>query len=344
MALIKCKECGHMISDKATKCPKCGCPIMKQEEIRTSQASQDKVQQVQPAYYEQNNSGNSKKTLYAIIGVLMALLVGLGLWMWKSESFGGNVSEKNVSEGRDSDTKKRNLDGTHLFRGEVGPYGAEMSISINGKDVVGQYHYDFQKAGVNMSLHGLLKEDGSLVMDEHTPKGTNSGRFDGIFDGKTFSGKFYNLTNGKQFSFSFSPTSTLNYLSSNDNSGLDEEVISTKHNNDTNKEENYTGGIKCILMGYISSIQNVKMVLRGNKGTLTYIMDGKQIVSDIVLDEEASNIDKDGFGHLVLKSFSPDGKLKGRFIGEMDSAECGYFYEGEFVNVNGSSTTFLLTE
>ena len=201
MALIKCKECGHMISDKATKCPKCGCPIMKQEEIRTSQASQDKVQQVQPAYYEQNNSGNSKKTLYAIIGVLMALLVGLGLWMWKSESFGGNVSEKNVSEGRDSDTKKRNLDGTHLFRGEVGPYGAEMSISINGKDVVGQYHYDFQKAGVNMSLHGLLKEDGSLVMDEHTPKGTNSGRFDGIFDGKTFSGKFYNLTNGKQFSF-----------------------------------------------------------------------------------------------------------------------------------------------
>ena len=80
-----------MISDKATKCPKCGCPIMKQEEIRTSQASQDKVQQVQPACYEQNNSGYSKKTLYAIIGVLMALLVGLGLWMWKSESFGGNV-------------------------------------------------------------------------------------------------------------------------------------------------------------------------------------------------------------------------------------------------------------
>ena len=24
MALIKCKNCGHQISDKATKCPKCG--------------------------------------------------------------------------------------------------------------------------------------------------------------------------------------------------------------------------------------------------------------------------------------------------------------------------------
>lgn len=26
MALIKCKECGHMISDKASECPNCGCP------------------------------------------------------------------------------------------------------------------------------------------------------------------------------------------------------------------------------------------------------------------------------------------------------------------------------
>ena len=37
MALIKCNECGNMISDRATKCPKCGCPIgnvgISQEEI-----------------------------------------------------------------------------------------------------------------------------------------------------------------------------------------------------------------------------------------------------------------------------------------------------------------------
>ena len=29
MALIKCKECGKEISDKAKSCPKCGCPIIK---------------------------------------------------------------------------------------------------------------------------------------------------------------------------------------------------------------------------------------------------------------------------------------------------------------------------
>lgn len=27
MALINCSECGHQVSDKATACPNCGCPI-----------------------------------------------------------------------------------------------------------------------------------------------------------------------------------------------------------------------------------------------------------------------------------------------------------------------------
>lgn len=29
MALIKCKECGHEVSDKASACPNCGCPVEK---------------------------------------------------------------------------------------------------------------------------------------------------------------------------------------------------------------------------------------------------------------------------------------------------------------------------
>ena len=27
MALIKCTECGQMVSDKAANCPNCGCPV-----------------------------------------------------------------------------------------------------------------------------------------------------------------------------------------------------------------------------------------------------------------------------------------------------------------------------
>lgn len=35
MALLKCPECGHMVSDKAAACPTCGCPI---EDIRAAQS------------------------------------------------------------------------------------------------------------------------------------------------------------------------------------------------------------------------------------------------------------------------------------------------------------------
>lgn len=33
MALIKCKECGQKISNKAKKCPHCGVPLIEKEKI-----------------------------------------------------------------------------------------------------------------------------------------------------------------------------------------------------------------------------------------------------------------------------------------------------------------------
>lgn len=46
MALIKCKECGHDVSDKAEMCPNCGCPIEKKiycEECGQELSTKDKV-------------------------------------------------------------------------------------------------------------------------------------------------------------------------------------------------------------------------------------------------------------------------------------------------------------
>lgn len=46
MALIKCKECGHEVSDKASTCPNCGCPIEKElkcSECGTALSSADRI-------------------------------------------------------------------------------------------------------------------------------------------------------------------------------------------------------------------------------------------------------------------------------------------------------------
>ena len=213
MALIKCKGCGQMISDRATKCPKCGHPTF------VEQNQQNNVGQPQPFYYEEDDKSGSKKPLYIIIGVLIAVLIGLGLWMCKSGAFDSKGGDQISTDSVDV-AKAENLDGTHLFRGEIGPYGAEMSITISGSEVSGLYHYDFQKAGVNMSLNGTLKEDGTLIMNEHTPNGKNTGSFDGTFDGKTYRGTFRNLTNGEQYSFKFLPTDALTSLSTEENTDV----------------------------------------------------------------------------------------------------------------------------
>ena len=81
MALIKCNECGQMISDRATKCPKCGCPTTKGTE---SHIPQEKPQ-VQPVYYEDEKGGRSRKWLYGIIALLVALIAGGGYW-WYGQS------------------------------------------------------------------------------------------------------------------------------------------------------------------------------------------------------------------------------------------------------------------
>lgn len=81
MALIKCNQCGQMISDRATKCPKCGCPTTKRSEPHIPQ----ETPQVQPVYYEDDEGGSSRKWLYGIIALLVALIAGGGYW-WYSRS------------------------------------------------------------------------------------------------------------------------------------------------------------------------------------------------------------------------------------------------------------------
>ena len=61
MALIKCKECGHEVSDKASACPNCGCPI-------------DSVE----TYQEQIDEEPRRKNKTLILALVVALLCLVG--------------------------------------------------------------------------------------------------------------------------------------------------------------------------------------------------------------------------------------------------------------------------
>ena len=74
MALIKCKECGKEISDKAYTCPNCGCPLetIKEEinEVKNEQKNEQKV------------TKKTKSNILAGILILIGVPLGsLGIWI-----------------------------------------------------------------------------------------------------------------------------------------------------------------------------------------------------------------------------------------------------------------------
>ncbi len=68
-----------MISDKAVRCPKCGCPT----KTETVQHQDNAPSNVAPVYDEEESHSN--KWLYVVIAVLLATIVGGGYW-WYSHS------------------------------------------------------------------------------------------------------------------------------------------------------------------------------------------------------------------------------------------------------------------
>lgn len=78
MALITCPECGKKISDKATSCPNCGCPI----------ASVKNLQELSKQEEVRQHETNKTKQTNMIVGLVVAtfLIVTLGISYWNSTS------------------------------------------------------------------------------------------------------------------------------------------------------------------------------------------------------------------------------------------------------------------
>ena len=77
MALIKCNNCGGMVSDKANACPHCGAPVI------TSNRSQDFKDATQGSneYYNEPKRKSNAGLIAAVVLGLLAMLA-IGGWLW----------------------------------------------------------------------------------------------------------------------------------------------------------------------------------------------------------------------------------------------------------------------
>lgn len=76
MALIKCSKCGHVVSDKASVCPNCGCPI-------------ESVEAIQDEMFEEKPE-KSKGWIWALIVALLCLIGGGGYYAYTKLFNGGS--------------------------------------------------------------------------------------------------------------------------------------------------------------------------------------------------------------------------------------------------------------
>lgn len=147
MALIKCKECGSMISDRATKCPKCGCPIDAQDFTKASgneRFAPSGVSTEPVYYYKDDDNGNKNKWLWAVVVVLaLAILSSVGYYFYQSNGNLGASSNQQAS----------------FNSNEI----EEKSDTVDAKDAIVELTPEFIKAIEKYEQLGIFSEGYAAV-------------------------------------------------------------------------------------------------------------------------------------------------------------------------------------
>lgn len=142
MALIKCKKCGQMISDKADKCPKCGCSVSVNEAL-------DNVV-VQNTQRGKNNGRSNKQISFVALVCLLVILLGGGIW-WSLN----NNEEIEAYECFDGDST--------LYMAKDGKLQTEKP---SRQQSVPQQRYVINSREVNGSKKfGLTDNQGNCILD-----------------------------------------------------------------------------------------------------------------------------------------------------------------------------------
>lgn len=174
MALIKCSNCGNMVSDKATKCPKCGTPIGRPVE------KQEKKVSPEPKAVEVKSKDN-KPWLIGLLAFLLLAAVGY-------------LAYDKLIVPKDREQSEKDMGKPHasaILKGIVGDgIGNVLRLTFNNGEVEGTEHYDSQRSGLTISIKGTIDEDGKLLLYEYD-NGKECGRYEGHYDGKNYNGFFY---------------------------------------------------------------------------------------------------------------------------------------------------------
>lgn len=161
MALIKCKECGHEVSDKASQCPNCGCPIQQVEAVQEEMIAEEPKK--------------SKAWIWALVVALLCIIGGGGYYGYTHFTKGntsGNGNDANLTDSISRNDKDAIVEITPEFVNSINKYD-RLGVFSEGYAAVckdGKWGYINTKGeevipvAIDANCAGRFSEDCAFVM------------------------------------------------------------------------------------------------------------------------------------------------------------------------------------
>lgn len=140
MALIKCSECGMDVSDKATLCPKCGCPLEVTQQVIS-------------------DSKRTKHKRIIILGISTIILLAIilaGVFIGKHYNEPQNIAIRLIKKDFGSDIEIEKI----YYNSEIN--GCLVKFIVDGEENTATVHLEDKTVGYQS------------VMDEYTEKSENA--------------------------------------------------------------------------------------------------------------------------------------------------------------------------
>lgn len=167
MSLIKCSECGNSVSDKATACPHCGCPMQKSE-IYVGYLPD--IEAKPPVVKKTKRSKLSFAIIMACLGIILASLIivvssGLSYSTSNPQNWSSQTAESRVIAQIAPTLEKVGIDADNVSYVErVGDwaYGQRYSIHYDGKTYLIYLNQDgsvnsINRGNVKLYENGIVK-------------------------------------------------------------------------------------------------------------------------------------------------------------------------------------------
>lgn len=163
MALIKCPECEKEISDKATVCPSCGCPIGAGEQAEKSETKSENTK------VEATKKDNRQMLIVACVVVVIALIAVIFVMLGKkSKNDNKDVADGSVAESVGDSDKQTYREATDLLLAAKYDEAKELFETIPTYNdvpvILEQIPWEVKTFVCIDDLKGMLKAPDSLVI------------------------------------------------------------------------------------------------------------------------------------------------------------------------------------